>query len=320
MEGIGALCYLPVFVPEYGLLKGIWYSVFHAISAFCNAGLDLVGTDSFVPYVHNVWVNVVTMLLIIFGGIGFIVWWDIIAAIRKRRSLKNRKIRTFQFLSLHTKVALCMTVYLIVSGTVLFLLFEYNNPLTIGEFTFGEKLLASMFQSVTTRTAGIATISQKGLTTPSVIASLFLMFTGGSSVGTAGGIKVTTIAVIILAVWATVQGQGDVICFKRRIPVKTVRKALAIVLISFMVSMIAIVAMLMLEKGDGVDMIFEIYSALGTVGLSRDFTGTVGLAGKMILCVCMFLGRIGPITMVIAFTMRDKQSPARLPEGRITVG
>lgn len=320
VEGLGMLGFLPVFVPEYGLIKGIWYSLFHAVSAFCNAGIDILGNNSFVPYVHNVWVNMVTMLLIILGGIGFVVWWDVVSVIRAKihSEAGNRKI--FRNFSLHTKIVLCMTAFLLVTGMVLYLLFEYENPLTIGRFSFREKLLASLFQSVTMRTAGIATISQKGLTTPSVIISLFLMFTGGASVGTAGGVKVTTIAVILLSVLATVRGQEDVTCFNRRISNKVVRKSLAIVLISFIASIAAVIAMRILETGETVDMIFEIYSALGTVGLSRDFTATTGLAGKVILCICMFLGRIGPITMVIAFTMRDTLSPARLPEGRITVG
>lgn len=320
VEGLGALGYLPVFIPEYGPLKGIWYSVFHSISAFCNAGIDILGDNSFVPFVHNVWANIVTMLLIIFGGIGFVVWWDVVAVIRRKLHSENGKRTLFQSFSLHTKIVLCMTGFLIISGTVLFLVFEYNNPLTIGDFSFGQKLLASLFESVTMRTAGFAMISQKGLTTPSVIISLFLMFTGGSSAGTAGGVKVTTIAVIILAVKATVQGHADVHCFKRRISNKIVQKSFAIVCISFVASIAAVIAMRLLESGQTVDIIFEIYSAIGTVGLSRDFTAVIGLAGKIILCICMFLGRIGPITMVIAFTMRDKQSAVRLPEEKITVG
>lgn len=318
VEGIGAFCYMPAFISEYGPAKGIWYSIFHAVSAFCNAGIDIIGDSSFMPYVHNVWVNLVTMILIVLGGVGFIVWWDIIHVMREHHHTKKRKI--FESFSLHTKIVLCMTGFLIGAGTLLFLLFEYNNPETIGNYTFGQKLLAALFQSVTTRTAGIATISQKGLTVPSVITSILLMFTGGSSVGTAGGVKVTTVAVIILAVTATVRGQEDTTCFQRRISEKVVRKSFAIVLISFCVSILAIVAMRLLESGETVDIIFEVYSALGTVGLSRDFTSMVGLSGKIILCICMFLGRIGPITMVIAFTMRDTHSPVRLPEGKITVG
>lgn len=320
VEGIGAICFLPVFVPEHGLAKGIWFSIFHAVSAFCNAGIDLVGDSSFMPYVHNVWVNFVTMFLIIMGGIGFVVWWDVIGVFKKRVKGDIRRETVLRHFSLHTKVVLSMTLFLIVSGTVLFFMFEYNNPLTMGNETLGQKVLEALFQSVTTRTAGIATISQKGLTTPSVIASLFLMFIGGSSVGTAGGVKTTTVAVLAFAVLSTVQGREDVTCFRRRIPERTVRKSLSIIVISFLASMIAILAMMILENGEAVDIIFEVYSALGTVGLSRDFTMSVGLAGKGILCICMFLGRIAPITMVLAFTMKDKKSSARLPEEEITVG
>ena len=318
VEGIGALCYVPVFVPEYGMIRGIWYSVFHAISAFCNAGIDIVGDSSFVPYVHNIWVNVVTMALIIFGGIGFIVWWDVLHVIREKLAGANRGM--FDMLALHSKIALTMTVFLILSGTLLFALFEWSNPLTIGDFTPGQKLLAACFQSVTTRTAGIATISQKGLSVPSVITSMFLMFIGGSSVGTAGGVKVTTVAVVALSVAATVRGNNDVTCYGRRISNQIVRKSIAIIFISFLESMVAIICMCILENGESVDIIFEVYSALGTVGLSRDYTTTIGLAGKIILCICMFLGRIGPITMVIAFTMRDTKTALRLPKGKITVG
>lgn len=318
VEGIGALCYVPVFVPEYGMIRGIWYSVFHAISAFCNAGIDIVGDSSFVPYVHNIWVNVVTMALIIFGGIGFIVWWDVLHVIREKLAGASRGM--FDMLALHSKIALTMTVFLILSGTLLFALFEWSNPLTIGDFTPGQKLLAACFQSVTTRTAGIATISQKGLSVPSVITSMFLMFIGGSSVGTAGGVKVTTVAVVALSVAATVRGNNDVTCYGRRISNQIVRKSIAIIFISFLASMVAIICMCILENGESVDIIFEVYSALGTVGLSRDYTTTIGLAGKIILCICMFLGRIGPITMVIAFTMRDTKTALRLPKGKITVG
>ena len=300
------------------MIRGIWYSVFHAISAFCNAGIDIVGDSSFVPYVHNVWVNVVTMALIIFGGIGFVVWWDVLHVIREKLAGANRGM--FNMLALHSKIALTMTVFLVLSGTLLFALFEWSNPLTIGDFTPGQKLLAACFQSVTTRTAGIATISQKGLTVPSVITSMFLMFIGGSSVGTAGGVKVTTVAVVALSVAATVRGNNDVTCYGRRISNQIVRKSIAIIFISFLASMVAIICMCILENGESVDIIFEIYSALGTVGLSRDYTATIGLAGKIILCICMFLGRIGPITMVIAFTMRDTKTALRLPKGKITVG
>lgn len=320
VEGIGAVCYLPVFVPEYGIVRGIWYSVFHAVSAFCNAGIDVLGDSSFMPYVHNTWVNIVTMCLIVLGGIGFIVWWDIIRFIRLKSSEDTRRATGMHNISLHSKIVLSMTFFLIVAGSVMYLVFEFHNPKTIGNYTAGEKVLAALFQSVTTRTAGFATISQAGLTAPSVILSVILMFIGGSSVGTAGGVKTSTIAVILMTVMATVRGQADITCFHRRVSAKTVRKAVAIVLISFMASIIALTAMFLLERGNPADIIFEVYSALGTAGLTRDYTPLMGMSGKVIITVCMFLGRIGPISMVIAFTMRDKQSAVHLPEESITVG
>lgn len=213
-----------------------------------------------------------------------------------------------------------MTLFLIIGGGFLFFIFEFQNPDTIGEFTFKDKVMAALFQSVTTRTAGFAMISQKALTVPSVITCLFLMFIGGSPVGTAGGVKTSTIAILALTVVSTVKGQEDVTCFNRRISSKIMRKSLAIVLISFLVSIAAIIVMLLFEQGDAVDIIFEVYSALGTAGLSRDYTAMVGSAGKIILCICMYLGRIGPISMVIAFTMKTKQPSVRLPKENVTVG
>lgn len=318
VESAGALCYMPVFISQYGILKGIWFSVFHSVSAFCNAGIDIVGDTSFMPYVHNIWLNLVTMALIVLGGIGFIVWWDVVDVLKKYRQTKRK--RDLLSFSLHTKIVLTATVFLITSGTVLFMVFEYNNPETIGTFSFPQKLLASLFQSVTTRTAGMATISQKGLTVPSVLTSVVLMFIGGSSVGTAGGVKVTTVAVVILSVISTVRGRNDTLCFKRRISEKTVKKSYAIAIISFLASLAAIVILRLFETGDTVDIIYEVYSALGTVGLSRDFTVTLGLLGKIIICICMFLGRIGPISMLIAFSVRDNNSFARVPEAKISVG
>lgn len=317
VEGIGALLYLPAFVPQFGA-KGIWYSIFHSVSAFCNAGIDLIGADSLMPFVHNVWVNGVTMALIIVSGLGFIVWFDIIETVKK--NLHSDQKRFFSALRLHTKIVLVMTAFLLLAGAVLYFAFEYYNPGTIGNFTLGQKILASFFQSVTTRTAGFVTISQKELTTPSVIVTLFLMFTGGSPAGTAGGVKTTTLAIIFLTVTATVRGREDIICFHRRISDKTARKALAVVLISFFASIAAVIAMMIFEQGDAADQIFEVYSALGTVGISRNYTSLIGLAGKIILCICMFLGRIGPITIVLVFTMRDRQTAAKLPEETVTVG
>ncbi len=319
VEGIGAVCYLPVFVSEFGP-KGIWYAVFHAVSAFCNAGIDLIGADSFIPYVHDLWINVVTMSLIIISGLGFIVWFDLLDVMKKKLRKESGNRRIFEQLKLHSKIVLVMTAFLLIAGAVLYFAFEYHNPETIGSFTIGQKILAACFQSVTTRTAGFVTIPQKGLTTPSVIVTLFLMFTGGSPVGTAGGVKTTTFAIIFLAVISTIRGREDIICFHRRISPKTARKALSVVLISFFVSIAAIIILTLFEPGSAADQIFEVYSALGTVGISRDYTSVIGAAGKILLCFCMYLGRIGPISMVLVFTIRDRQIAAKLPEEHVAVG
>ncbi len=319
VEGIGALCYLPVFMPEFGL-KGIWYGVFHSVSAFCNAGIDLLGPDSLIPYVHRPWMNLVTMTLIIVSGLGFTVWFDVVDILKKKLRRETGHRRIWELLSLHSKIVLTMTSFLLVAGAACYFAFEYHNPATMGSFTPGQKLLASCFQSVTTRTAGFVTIPQKGLTTPSTIITLFLMFTGGSPVGTAGGVKTTTLAVILLVVIATIRGREDLICYKRRISYKTARKALAVALISFLASIAAVIILMVLEPGSAADQIFEVYSALGTVGISRDYTSAIGIAGKIILCICMYLGRIGPVSMVLVFTMRDRQIAARLPEEHVAVG
>ena len=200
------MLYAFTFVPRYGVARGIWYSVFHSVSAFCNAGIDILGPDSLSSYVENVPVNLITMLLIITGGIGFIVWWDLGKNIRKvyRREITLRNL--WKNLQLHSKLVLNMTAILLVAGMVFILIFEYDNPETIGTLTPGGKVLASAFQSVTTRTAGFLTIDQAGLRDQSVLVSLLLMFIGGSPMGTAGGIKTTTIAVLILTVNAYLRG------------------------------------------------------------------------------------------------------------------
>ena len=320
VEGIGALCYMPVFIPEYGAARGIWYSVFHSVSAFCNAGIQILGEDGFAPYVNNIWINVVTITLIFLGGIGFVVWLDVLALLKRRWHQREHNVGEVISLTLHSKIAISMSLGLIVVGTILFFAFEFGNSKTIGKFSTGNKLLAAFFQSVTCRTAGITMIAPKYLTIPSVIIVLFFISIGGSPIGTAGGMKTTTIAALILAVSSTIKGQEDVICFKRRIPWKTVRKALSIVTISLMASVVAIIAMLVFEKGTTMDIVFEVYNALSTAGFTMDYTKTVGIAGKVILGICMYLGRIGPITMVIAITMKETKSAVRLPEENITVG
>ena len=200
VEGVGALGYMTVFIPEFGL-KGIWISVFTSISAFCNAGIDIIAENSLCNYATNPIINIVTCCLIIFGGIGYIVWWDIIRLIKLS---KVKSIKFFRDLTLHSKIAITTTLILIIAGAWLIFIFEYHNPQTLQNYSLFEKIEISLFQSVTTRTAGFATMPQENLTNASSIICLFLMFIGGSPVGTAGGVKTVTIAVIVAAAIASI--------------------------------------------------------------------------------------------------------------------
>lgn len=321
VETVGAVCYSFVFVPRFGFLKGIWVSVFNAVSAFCNAGMDIVGNSSLIEYVANPWVNLVTMLLIVMGGIGFIVWWDILRVIKLCRGNEMPKRHFVRRLKLHTKVVLFATGMLIAVGAAAVFILEYGNPQTLGNLNPAEKLQAALFQSITTRTAGFATIPQEGLTDATSLVCLLLMFIGGSPVGTAGGIKTTTMALLVITALSVARGKEESTVFKRTIPRDTLRKALAVMVFSVMVTMLAIVVLLTLEQGALMDVLYETVSAIGTVGLSRSFTASLDIAGRLIITCCMYLGRIGPISMMIAFSFRKgRNTMAVLPEEEITVG
>lgn len=320
VEGIGALGYMLKFIPEFGL-RGIWISVFSSVSAFCNAGIDIIGSTSFACYATDVWINIVTMVLIILGGIGFIVWWDVLGVFSKIRHGEEENKNFFKKLSIHSRIVIVTTLILISAGAVIVLLMEYNNPETIGGMNFGQKVLASLFQSVTTRTAGLLTISQKGMHDTTAFICMVLMFIGGSPVGTAGGIKTSTIALLVIAAGSVVKGENEVTAYRKRIPAKTIKKALAVVMISIMVLFLMICLLSVVNGGEFMDAAFEATSALSTTGLSRDYSATLNLYGKLIITLCMYLGRVGPISMVIAFNFKNtKKNMVVYPEEDITVG
>lgn len=322
VEGIGAVCYSFVFIPSYGIGKGIWYSVFHAVSAFCNAGIDLIGDSSFLPYVHNVWMNVVTMLLIIVSGLGFIVWWDTLRVAKLVREKEIPLRHGFRRLNLHSKLVYMVTGILLLLGAVLVFMLEYDNPDTLGGMSFGEKVLASCFQSVTLRTAGFLTVSQKALRDVTAVVCLIFMFIGGSPVGTAGGVKTTTAALICIAAFNTAKGREEAVLMKRTIPNKVVRKALAVVTFSLLACFAASVLLCAMEGIDFIDAAYEAVSALGTVGLSRNLTPSLHTAGRILIILCMYLGRIGPISIIMAFHTKQGNGNNRLeyPKEEITVG
>lgn len=313
VEGVGALLYMIVLVPDFGV-KGIWLSVFNSVSAFCNAGIDIIAENSLEQYVHQPLINLVTCGLIILGGLGYVVWWDVIRVIgTKKMGLKH--------LTLHSKIVISFTAALILLGTSAILILEYNNPNTIGTFSFGEKLMASFFQSVTTRTAGFATLPQQNLTPSSSLVSILLMFIGGSPVGTAGGVKTVTIAVLCATAYATVKNKNDVSMFGRNLSKQAVGKAIAVSSISFVIVFTSTVLLSVVTDASVLDIIYETVSATATVGLSRSLTAVLNEAGKVIIIATMYLGRIGPISLFIALnSKKDRLNLVKNPTEEISVG
>ena len=317
IEGIGALLYMIVFVPQFGV-RGIWISIFNSTSAFCNAGLDIISENSLCEYATNPLINIVTSALIIIGGIGYIVWWDIIRVMKLHK--KQGKM-CIQKLSLHSKIVLWMTGFLIITGAVSFFIFEYNNELTIGNMSLFDKLQVSFFQSVTTRTAGFATIPQQNLTNPSAFVSLVLMFIGGSPVGTAGGIKTVTVMVLLLTALSTVKDKNEITIFNRSISHSSVKKAVAVFCMSFIIMFTSTVLLSVVSDASALDIIYETVSATATVGLTRNLTPALNTWGKIIIIITMYLGRIGPISLAVALNMKKgSQNIIKTPIEEISVG
>ncbi len=317
VEGIGAILYMTVFIPEYGP-RGIWISVFNSVSAFCNAGIDIISENSLCDYALNPLINFVTGALIILGGIGYIVWWDVL---RVLKYAEKKKLKIFSDLTLHSKIALSSTLILIFAGTVTFFIFEYNNPLTMKDNSLFDKIQVSLFQSITTRTAGFATIPQSDLTNASAIASLFLMFIGGSPVGTAGGIKTVTIVVLIASAFSTIKNNDETVLFNRTISKKSVGKAVSVVCMSFIIMFISTLLLSFVVDADSLDIAYETVSATATVGLTRDLTPSLNIWGKLIIIATMYLGRIGPISLAVAFnTKKEKKNIIKNPTEEISIG
>lgn len=322
VEGLGALFYSFQFVPQYGVLRGLWYAVFHSVSAFCNAGIDLLGDGSLSMYQTNPLVNIVTMLLVISSGIGFTVWSDVTLMVRRiwRREFSLR--RAIEKLKLHTKLALVMTGGLLLIGTVGIFCMEYTNPQTLGPMSLWQKWMAAAFQSVTTRTAGFFTIPQDMLREESRLLSCLLMFIGGSPGGTAGGVKTTTVAILLLTCWSVLKGNEDTECFRRKIAANNVRTAFAVFTVAFLAVLAGTVCIVTIEQADLLDAMYEVVSAVGTVGLTAGLTPNLKLAGKLIIILLMYMGRIGPSTLALLFAGKigKRKNGRKLPQERVMVG
>ncbi|MBE6678150.1 MAG: potassium transporter KtrB [Ruminococcaceae bacterium] len=317
IEGVGALLYMTVFVPQFGA-RGVWISVFTAVSAFCNAGIDLLGTNSLADYAFNPVVNTVTVLLIVLGGLGYIVWWDVVRVVKLRRR-QGRKM--FGSLTLHSKIAIVATLALIIGGAVLVFAFEKDNPATMANCTVWQKIQLSLFQSVTTRTAGFFTVAQENLRVPTATLCLVLMFIGGSPVGTAGGVKTVTFAVLIMTAVASLRGKDGIELFGRRLKPQAVNKAVAVTCMSFFIMLASTVALSAVCGGDALDILYETVSATATVGLTRGITPLLNTAGKLIITVTMYLGRVGPISLASAFVLkREGEQLIQNPTEEISVG
>lgn len=307
IEAVGAVSMMPVFCKNFGA-KGIWMSVFHSVSAFCNAGFDILGTEgnqfcSLTPYTSNPVINITVMLLIVIGGIGFLTWDDIC----------NNKFKIKKY-SMQSKIILLTSLILILLPAIYFFIFDYSD------YSIGNRLLASLFQSVTTRTAGFNTTDLTKLTRPSQAIMIFLMLVGGSPGSTAGGLKTTTIAVLILNAFACFRKKEDVCAFGRRIDDSVIKNAATIVMMYITLFFIGGVAICTIEKLPLVASLFETASAIGTVGLTLGLTPKLSLASQIILIVLMYLGRVGSLTLIYATLSGKKQINAKLPLEKITVG
>ena len=317
VEGIGAILYMFVFIPDYGA-RGIWISIFNSVSAFCNAGIDIIAENSLVGYATNPLINAVTETLIILGGLGYIVWWDVV---RVLKDWKQLKWKCFQKLTLHSKIVLSITAILVFGGAALLLAFEYNNPLTIGNYSFFDKMQVALFQSVTTRTAGFATVAQENLTNPSAILCLLLMFIGGSPAGTAGGIKTVTIVVLIATAYTTIKNKNEVSLFNRDLTRQTVHKAVAVSGMSFCIMFVSTILLSLVTDAAALDILYETISATATVGLTRNLTGILNAWGKIIIIFTMYLGRVGPISLAFMFKSRKETvNIVKNPTEEISVG
>lgn len=322
VEGVGAFLCAFQFVPQYGLLRGIWYSVFHAVSTFCNAGIDILGEDSLQSYVTNPLINLVTVGLIIISGLGFLVWQDLTLTARRIAHKEYSVRRSLQKMHLQTKLAIMMTAFLVFGGMLGFYCMEYSNPDTLGTLSAGQKWMAALFQSVTTRTAGFFTIPQNLFREPSKLLSCILMFIGGCPGGTAGGVKTTTAAVLVLTCGSVLKGNHDTECFHRKIPAANVRTGFSVCMVAFLAVLAGTMTILILEHTDVMSAMYEVVSAVATVGLTAGLTPVLSTAGKLVIILLMYMGRLSPVSLVLLFAGKasGKKNGRILPEERVMIG
>jgi len=312
-EGIGAIVLTARFIPEFGFLKGLWRGVFHSVSAFCNAGFDIIGSRNGVSGIMNYADDPVILLaisaLLIIGGLGFFVWEDIY----RKRGLRK--------LQIHSKIAMIVTAILLIGGTVVYLSVEWTNTGTLGDFSLGKKIINAFFQSATTRTAGFNSLDQAALTDVGKAFTILLMLIGGGSGSTAGGIKTVTFGILLLSVFSTLRGRRDLVVFKRRIEQRQIINALALVTVCVMVTVVGGMAISAAEGLPFMDSFFETVSAYGTVGLSTGITAQLGVFSRCVIIICMFFGRVGVMTVSIALMFRNgAAAEVTYPTDKVMIG
>ena len=299
------------FIPQFGIGQGIWFSLFHAISAFCNAGFDLMGIlapySSLTYYVNDVLVNVVILILVVVGGIGFIVWGDVF-----EHKLHVRRYR------LHTKIVLTATFSLIVIATLFFAISEWNQGYQL--LAPGSKILAATFSAITPRTAGFSTTHIQSLSQPGFTLTMVLMMIGAGSGSTAGGIKVSTFAVILLSILSYIKGRGDINCFHRRVDPETVKKAFNSMMLYSLIALTGYFLLLMSQSFLLHDVLFESLSALGTVGLSTGITENLNAFSRIIVILLMYTGRVGSMSIAMAFIEKKPPAIMRNPVEKVLIG
>ncbi|MBU3220079.1 TrkH family potassium uptake protein [Clostridium algidicarnis] len=306
----GALLLSTQFIPEFGVGKGIYYSVFHAVSAFCNAGFDLIGNfSSLTGYASNSVIILTIAGLIAIGGLGFAVWAELYNYKKSKR------------LSLHTKVVVSMTLFLIIAGSILMFIFEFNNPGTMKGMSFKGKVLSSIFASISPRTAGLNSIPTDAMSTAGKFLTIILMFIGGSPGSTAGGIKTTTAGILLMTVISVIRGRNDTEVFHKRISKEIVYRAFAVTTLGLALVTVVTMILSITEVGASFEhLLYEVTSAFATVGLTLGLTTKLTSIGKVLIALTMYLGRVGPMTVVLALTNKKGNNAIRYPEEKIMVG
>lgn len=299
------------FIPKYGVIKGIYMGLFHAVSAFCNAGFDLIGKYRSLTYLNNnIYLLLVVSALIIIGGLGFYVWIDIY------------KFRSRRKLAVHSKIVIMITSILLLGGTLLMLFVEYKNPHTLLSMDFPHKIANSFFSTVTARTAGFNSIDTNLMTNGGKALTVFLMFIGGSPGSTAGGLKTATFGLIIITVISVVKGKEDTEAFGRSFSKEVVYKAFALLFIAVALVLVVTFVLCITQPGEKfIDLLFEATSAFATTGITTGVTQRLDTIGKIVIIITMYCGRVGPLTLAVALTKQTKKKKGyKYPEGKILIG